>query len=290
MKNYFIFIVITLFFYCGEIKYKIQNWSERDRKERQIKISEEEIEKWKRELQISEGESKELYTLIEKYANEKKIQGELSWKIANAMVKKRSFEIAQEYYLQAFEKTLENKEDSFKIYESALPYYQKALKNYPPLPDLLYDAALCYGNASYALGWEEERFKTAVFLLERGMSLKPNETRFHYYLAILLGKTTNQFRNVEKAIELLDYVIQKDRYNISSYFTKANILVENGEFQQGFSVYEEITKVIEEMYKKNQLKGEYKKNRQYLKALENMKLLSPCLEGRKECQIKIEKE
>ncbi|MFN3603139.1 MAG: tetratricopeptide repeat protein [Leptonema sp. (in: bacteria)] len=288
MAIFFVFFLL-LFLNCSDLQHSLQNWGERYRKERQVKIDEEDIKKWMHELKISEKESKELFTLIEKYAIEKKFQGELSWKIAKALTKQNSLEIAQDFFLNSFENKLEEPTNK-KIYESALVYYEKALKYYTPVPDLLFDAAICYGNASSALGWEEERFRTAVFLLERGRRIKPNDIRFPYTLAILLGKTTNQFKDIEKALELLDSVIKQDKYNIPSYFAKAHILVENGDFKESFSVYEEITRIIEEMYKMNLLKGDYTKNRKYLKAQENMKLLIPCIEGRKECQIKVEPE
>lgn len=289
MKIQKLFLLFVLFS-CKDIAYDIQNWGQRYRKERQIKIAQEDIEKWKKDLEISEKESREIFTFIQQFAIEKKLQGELSWKIGKALMNQSVTELAQEYFMQSFEKQLEEAKNNSKIYESALVYYKKALKNYTPLPDLLFDAALCYGNASSALGWEEERFKTAIFLLERGMAIKPEDIRFPYTLAILLGKTTNSHKDVDRAIQLLNLVIQKDRYNIPSYFAKGNILVESGEFQEAFAVYEEITTILQEMYKKGLLQGDYTKNRKYLKAIENMKLLTPCIKGRKECHIKIEPE
>ncbi len=288
MKLYFLFNLLLLFIACGDMANTIQNWGQRYRTERKIKIKEEDIQKWKTDLEISEKESREIFILIQKFANEKKLQGELSWKIGKALMDLNSYETASEYFLQSFEKQLVDSEKHLKIYESALVYYEKALKYYTPIPDLLFDAAICYGNASSALGWEEERFKTAVFLLERGMASKPDDIRFPYTLGILLGKTTNQYKDVERSIELLNLVIEKDKYNIPSYFAKGNILVENGELQEAFIVYEKITEVIKEMYQKGLLKGDYTKNRKYIKALENQKLLISCIEGRKECHIKME--
>ncbi|GIX41741.1 MAG: hypothetical protein KatS3mg129_1474 [Leptospiraceae bacterium] len=287
IKKFFIsFIVIIIYFTsCENIKHIIQNWSFDHRRERRIKITEEDLKTWQHQLKTSEEETKELFEIIEKYAQEKKIQGELAWKIGKALLNQGSYELATEFFKQSVNQELKEPEEKLNLYESALPYFKKALLNYKPLPDLLYDAGICYGNASRVLGWEEERLKTALFLFERGNAAYPEDIRFSYSLGILYGKIPEPYKNIEKAISYLDNVIKKDKYHISAYFAKANILVENGDFQEAFSIYEDITKIIEEMYSKGLLKGNVSNNAQYKQALQNMKDLQLCIEGKPECKI-----
>ncbi len=283
---YYIFILINIcFFSCDNIANKIQNWSFEHRRERKAKITEEDLKKWKYNLKVSE-DAKKLFELIHQYAMEKKIQGELSWKIGKALMDQGSYELATEFMKQSFQNQLNEPEEILNLYNESVSYYKKALINFKPVPDLLFDAGICYGNASRLLGWEEERLKTAMFLLERGYLTYTDDLRFAYSLAILYAKVPEKFRNVEKSLGLLDYIIKKDHYHIASYFTKANILAENGAFQEAFLVYEEITKVIEEMYKKKMLSGKPENNLQYKKALQNMYDLQICIEGKQGCKIK----
>jgi len=270
---------------CDRVKNFIQNWSFEYRRERKIKINEEDLKMWQNQLNVSEKDSKELYELIHKYAQEKKLQGELAWKIGKALLSQGSYELATEYFKQAINQQLNEPEEKLNLYESALPYFKKALLNYKPLPDLLYDAGICYGNASRVLGWEEERLKTALFLLERGYAAYPDDIRFAYSLGILYGKIPENLKDVDKAIGFLDYVIKKDLYYLPAYFAKAHINAENGDFQEAFKIYEDITKIIEEMYAKGILKGDLSRNQHYQQALQNMKDLQYCIEGKPECKI-----
>lgn len=286
MKIQFFVIAGFLFFTgCSDVRHTIQNWVERHRTSRQQKIHREDIEKWKHDLAISEEEAEKLYRWIYDFAREKKLQGEISWKIGKALMEQASYELASSYMKNAFGGELKD-EKEVSLFEEALPYFQKALIHAPLNPDLLYDAGLCYGNASRALGWEERRFRTAIYLLERGWSLNQNDTRFAYVLGILYGKTTNTLRNVEKAIRLFDFTIRKDPYFLNPYFAKAQVLVEEGLFQEAFFVYNEITEVIKDMYAKKLLRGDYTDDPRYRQAMHNMKELQVCIEGREECRIR----
>lgn len=283
-KTILLWGVIFYFSNCDQFKHTIQNWSFEHRTERRVKINEEDLKRWQSQLNVSEEDAKKIYEHIYNFAEKKKLQGELSWKIGKALLEQGSYELATEYFKESFEGKISNIEES-KIYESALPFFQKALLNYKPLPDLLYDAGICYGNASRVLGWEDDRLKTALFILERGYSTYPDDIRFAYSLGILYGKIPEKYRDIDKSIFYLDAVIKKDRYHITAYFAKGNILSENAKFQEAFYVYEEITKVIEEMYNKNFLKGNPTKNPQYQRAIDNMKELQICIEGKPACKI-----
>jgi tetratricopeptide (TPR) repeat protein len=282
----FIFLIFVLiqFNSCEKLKNTLQNWSFEHRRERKIKITEEDLKTWQYQLKTSEEETKELFELIEKYAQKKKIQGEISWKIGKALLQQGSYELATNFFKQSINQELKE-EEQLNLYESALPYFKKALLNYKPLPDLLYDAGICYGNAARVLGWEKERLKTALFLLERGDETYPDDIRFAYTLGILYGKIPEPYKDIERSITYLEKVIKKDRYHINAYFAKANILAENGNLQEAFYIYEEITKVIEEMYNKKLLRGDITRNQQYQQALQNMKDLQICIEGKPECKI-----
>ncbi|MCX7810614.1 MAG: hypothetical protein N2247_06860 [Leptospiraceae bacterium] len=286
LKSKVVLILLVLnFTSCDNIKNLIQNWSFEHRRERKIKINEEDLKMWQNQLKVSEKDSKELYETIHKYAQEKKLQGELAWKIGKALLSQGSYELATEYFKQSVNQQLNEPEEKLNLYESALPYFKKALMYHELLPDLLYEAGICYGNASRVLGWEEERLKTALFLLERGYAAYPDDIRFAYSLGVLYGKIPTESKDVNKAIAYLDYAIKKERFYTPAYFAKAHILVENGEFQEAFKIYEDITKIIEEMYSRKMLKGDIKRNRSYLQALENMKNLQYCIEGKPECKI-----
>lgn len=285
MNRIFILSLFVFFSYCSDISHFLQNWAERHRKERRIEIQKEDLEKWKKDLQVSEEKARTLYELIHKFAEENKLQGEIAWKIGKALMEQSSFELSKEFFKQSVQKELRQVQD-ISLFEEAITYFQKALSRYPISADLLYDAGLCYGNASRALGWEKERFQTAVFLLERGLQLKPKDMRFYYVLGILYGKTTNEFRDVEKAIEYLNQVNQADPYNIQAYFAKANILAEDGQFQEAFFVYEKIIKTLEEMHKNQILRGNIQNNLQYQQALYNLNELQVCIERKAECKIK----
>jgi tetratricopeptide (TPR) repeat protein len=287
---YFLILAVGIFCLAGcEIGDGLRNWGTRHRQKRAQQISAADLEMFRRDLALSEAKALELHEHIQSLVTERKLQGHLAWKIARELMKESRFEAASDYYRAAVNGEMPEAGQQLTDtvnFEQALPYFQKALKYHVPDPDLLFDAGLCYANASRALGWEEDRFQTAVFLFERGMALKPTDGRFLYQLALLYGKAENRYRNPERAIELLDVLLKREDANIPARFARANILAENGDLQGAFDENLRITEKIKFLFESNSVRGDYRKNAQYQAAQENMKQLQRCIEGRSDCTLK----
>lgn len=269
---------------CDAIGDGLRNWGSRHRQKRAQEISAAELEMWKRDLALSEEKALAMHENMQELVSEKKLQGQLSWKIAKALMAEGRFEAASDYYKAAVEETMPSKEST--LLEEALPHFQRALKYHVIDPELLFDAGVCYGNASRMLGWEEDRFKTAVFLLTRGMKLKPEDGRFLYQLALLYGKAENRYRDPERALTLLDALLKREDANIPARFARANILAENGDFQGAFDENLMITEKVKQLFAENRVRGDYRQNSQYQNAQRNMEKLQLCIEGKPECPIK----
>ncbi len=293
MKNIFYatksVLIIFFVFNCKEINHygnKIYEWARKHRQNQIESTTEENIEKWKKEYELTQKEAEELFANIQKFAQLKKMEGEVAWRIGKAFMQLSSFELAKDFFKDSLNQKLEGL-SSHNYYEEALPYFDKAIKNYPLNSDLLYDAGICYGNASRNMGWEIERLKIAIFLLEAGAKTYPEEIRFYYPLALLYGKSHSAIKDIEKAIKILEYLIKKEKYYIDAYFAKAHIEAENGLFEESYETYNQLSQIIEEMHNKKILKGSVQENSQYRKVLENMKQLEICKKGEKECKIEI---
>lgn len=268
---------------CNNVGDDLRNWGSRHREKRTQEISATELEMWKRDLAISESQAIELQKQITDLVSERKRQGELSWKIAKVLMQQMRFEDATDFVKAATVGEMPQEQSS--LIEESLPFFQTALKHHIPDPDLLFDAGLCYANASHNLGWEEDRFKTAVFLLERGKSIKPEDGRFAYQLAVLYGKTTNRFKDTNRAISYLDELLRREDANIPARFARANILTEQGALQAAFDENVMITQKVEQLFKDNRVKGNFRENNQYRNAQRNMEQLQLCIEGNAACAL-----
>lgn len=273
---------------CDNVGDGLRNWGSRHREKRTQEISATELEMWKRDLAISEAQAIKLQKQIGDLVSERKRQGELSWKIAKVMMQQMRFEDATDFVKAATigEMPKEIDKNQGSLLEESLPFFQTALKHHIPDPDLLFDAGLCYANASHNLGWEEDRFKTAVFLLERGKSIKPEDGRFAYQLAVLYGKTTNRYKDANRAIQYLDELLKREDANIPARFALANILTETGDLQAAFDENAMITQKVEQLFKENRVKGNFRENIQYRNAQRNMEQLQLCIEGKPTCMLR----
>lgn len=274
----------------------LRNWGSRHRQKRTHQISATELEMWKRDLALSEEKALEIHENIQALVSERKLQGQLSWKIGKALMTESRFEAAADYYMAAVNGELPEgrlhsqvtKAES-AIFEEALPHFKRALKLHIIDPELLFDAGLCYANASRAMGWEEDRFRTALFLFERGLTLKPSDGRFLYQLALLYGKARNRYRDTDRALELLDALLKREDANIPARFARANILAETGDLQGAFDENLRITEKVKQLFESNKIRGDYRQNSQFRSAEQNMEQLQLCMEGRPECTLKMVK-
>lgn len=271
----------------------LRNWGSRHRQKRTQQISATELEMWKHDLALSEEKALEIHENIQALVSERKLQGQLSWKIGKALMTESRFEAAADYYKAAVNGELPDgrlhsqvtKAES-AIFEEALPHFKRALKLHVIDPELLFDAGLCYANASRAMGWEEDRFRTALFLFERGLTLKPSDGRFLYQLALLYGKAGNRYRDTDRALELLDALLKREDANIPARFARANILAETGDLQGAFDENLRITEKVKQLFESNKIRGDYRQNSQFRSAEQNMEQLQLCMEGRPECTLK----
>lgn len=272
---------------CQDVTDSLRNWGMRDRGQQIQDLSTEDIERLKRDLKLSEEKAEEFEANLKGLVQEQSIQGDLSWKIGKAIMQQGSYEAADPYFRQAVEENtgpaLAVKDNNF--FEEALPYYRKALQYHKASPELLFEAGLCYANASRALGWEKSRFDAAEFLFEAVARLQPEDHRPRYQLAIMYGKSDGYGRNPEKALELLDEILRKEEKNIPVRFAKANILVENGNLRSGADEYRRILEVMDDLYDRGILRGNKSRNVQYRSARENLEKLETCLQGKPGCEI-----
>ena len=292
-KDFFwrsLFLLVILFSTgsCGWVTDSIRNWGITTRQDKAKEIEEVQLKQWERDLNLSRTRVNELRQNISDLIQESNRQGHLSWKIAKAFCESERYEEGIDHIHDALENrpTGESKKEELNIYEKSLPYFQRALKKHKIEANLLFDAGLCYANASKTLGWERNRFETAVYLFERMQALAPNDSRASYQLAILFGKTIDEdLRDRNRAIQLLNEVINKDENDIASRFALANIYVEDGKMEQAVEEYRIIQSKIEELHSRGTIPGSLKKNRQYNQAAKNIEELNYCINGDPQCSV-----
>ncbi|MEQ8351533.1 MAG: hypothetical protein RH862_08625 [Leptospiraceae bacterium] len=280
-------VCILLLAGCEGATDSIRNWGMRERGERILDLSEEDLNRLKRDLKLSEERAVEFEKNLKGLLQEQSLQGDLAWKIGKAIMQQGRYEAADPYFRQSVD------EDSGPVlaaqsnnyFEEALPYYRKALTYNKANPELLFEAGLCYANASRALGWERTRFESAEFLFEAVARLEPGDHRPRYQLALLYGKSEGYGRNPQKALEILDEILRKEEKNIPVRFAKANVLVENGNLRSGADEYRRIIETMDDLYERGVLRGDRKRNVQYRSARENLEKLETCLQGKPGCEI-----
>jgi tetratricopeptide (TPR) repeat protein len=268
--------------HCQKISDSIRNWGTQSRRNRAKALQEEELKMWERDLSLSRARAQELQRTIHSLVQESAHQGALSWKIARAYMNNNRFEEAIPYYEGAMNNTLPEPASSF---EEAIPYFNIALRKNRIDTDLLFEAGLCYANASRSAGWEKSRWKTAVQLFDLMRAQKPEDRRAHYQLALLYGKAGRaELRNVELAKQLLKEILAHEDMNIPAYFTLAHIEAESGDLAAALSSYRRVQEKLEELNKKGVL-GDLERNRQYQKAAENIEKLTVCVNRQPGCEI-----
>jgi len=275
--------------------FSCENWrdlalSKWEKKNRLKPVSDEDIESWKEKLVLEEAEIQELDKKIQKLVQKSNQAGALSWKIARAYMRSGSFDLGSRYYGQAI---LEYSEipSNFEIhrFQSALPYFEKAIQYQKIDKQLLFEMALAFGNASKDMGWEPERRARAIGLLKQLMRLDPQDTRFPYQLALIYfdssvkgdqwsGKTLLQFEEKDDAFQLLDQVLKQEPYNVPARFARANFRYQVGKTEEALADYLRIKEQIEEIKAKGAIRESLKENTSYqnvLKNLEKMRSQTP---------------
>ena len=278
------------FFACTQAEDSIRNWGRTSRLTKDRKLERLELKKWERDLNLSRARAQELNKNMQAMVRESNLQGRLAWKIARAYCITAHYEAGTEQYKKSIGVSPE-REGSLNPFEKSLPYIKEALLKKKMEPQLLFDAGLCFANASRAMGWESERFKTAVLFFERLQILKPTDLRAKYQLALLFGKSpVQEQRNTSRAVMLLKDIVKLDERDLAARFALGHILVETGELSEARQVYEALKIQVEEMHKKGIIPGSLNKNRQFIRATENIEKLDYCIQGSKQCEILIKNQ
>ncbi|TGN14147.1 tetratricopeptide repeat protein [Leptospira ilyithenensis] len=246
--------------------------------------SESDIVNWKEKLALEEAEIEELDKRIRKMVQKTNQAGALSWKIARAYMRAGSFEVGAKYYEEAIIAQTENKGYEIHNFESALPYFEKAMELGKLDKQLLFESALAFGNASKDMGWEPTRRARAIQLLKQLSRLDKDDTRFPFQLALIYfdssikgenwsGKTNAGYDEVDTAFQLLDLVLQKEPYNVPARFAKANFLYQTGKSSQAQNEYIRLKSILEEMKTSGAIREPLEKNLSYQNVLKNLEKL-----------------
>ncbi len=288
---------IVLLSGCTRIEDSIRNWGMRQRTDRVDRIEQGQVERLQRDLDLSRARATELEKKMQELLAESRTQGRLSWQLARRYCMDGRFELGSAEARRAVRPPNQapgqarDVPPSDQLFEQSLPYFREALLHSAIEPNLLFDAALCYANASRVLGWEKDRFLTAVFLFEAVRRAEPKGTRADYQLALLYGKTTNRnLRDVDAALRLLEGVIRRDEYNISARFAFGHLLVGAGRWSDALSEYQKIQEKMHELKKRGNLPTDPTRTPQYQQAARNIEQLQNCMNDRASCEILREAE
>jgi tetratricopeptide (TPR) repeat protein len=257
---------------------KQNRWTDADSKD---------VERWKKELAVSEAELVQLDKKIRELVSESAKSGSISWRIARAYMKASQFEMGLRYYQRAAEEASGTEAasgtgsggSSIRFFDSALPYFDRSLVFRKIDKELLFEMGLAYANASKDLGWEPERRARAIQIFQGLIRIDPKDSRFPYQLALIYFDSSVSFgtwalqagyRDSEKAFGLLDAILGVEPDNIPVLFAKANFNYRVGNVRQALSVYQSIRAKIESMDAKGQVQGGLKNNTSYQNVLKNI--------------------
>lgn len=270
---------------------KVQDWGKENFKKKITPEtpSERELEKWKERLGMEEAEVKELDDKIHKLVQKTKLAGALSWKIAQGYMKVGNYELGSRYYVQSIQENMENKVEvvagEVHLFESAIPFFEKALA-YKDIPDdLLFETGLAYANASRDRGWDKERREVAVKIFKGLSRMDPADMRYPYELALIYfdssindggieGLDPQGYNDTEKAMKMMSAIIKKEAYNVPARFARANFNYRLGNLDAAEEEYRTIKTMLEEMKAKGAIQESLEKNTSYINVLKNIKKLS----------------
>ncbi|MCW7489073.1 tetratricopeptide repeat protein [Leptospira meyeri] len=249
--------------------------------------SEKDIVNWKEKLALEEAEIEEMDKRIRKMVQKSNQASALSWKIARAYMRAGSADLGAKYYEEAMGESLPNsKQGGFEIhsYESALPFFEKAIQTGKLDKQLLYEMAVAYANASKDMGWEPVRRNRAIGLFKQLSKLDKEDSRFPFQLALVYfdsslkdeawnGKLSNGYDEVETAFSLLDQILRKEPYNVPTRFAKANFLYQVGKANLAYDEYIRIKSILEEMKEKENIREPLEENSSYRNVIKNLNQL-----------------
>ena len=273
---------------CQRIEDTIRNWGMRQRSARVDRIEVKNVDHLERDLNLTRARARELEQQMQTLISESRLRGRLSWQLARKFCMDDRHEVGIAYAKAAIKGQAPQEAGSpaDSLFERSLPFFREALAHSAVEPNLLFDAALCYANASRALGWEKDRFQTAVLLLESLRRLEPRGTRADYQLALLIGKTTNpQLRDLEGGVRLLEGVVSRDEYNIAARFALAHFHVTAGKWTAAVVEYQLIQQKMRDLQKRGNLPVDPTTTPQFRQAGKNIEQLQACMNDRASCEI-----
>ncbi|EPG64310.1 tetratricopeptide repeat protein [Leptospira wolffii] len=246
----------------------------------------EDLEAWKRRLDMDESEIVELEKKIREMAAKTRSAGALSWKIAQGYMKIGDYDLAAKYYNNAIQAEVSGKKSEVvgadvHFFESALPYFDKALLLAPVDQQLLFETGLAYANASKDRGWEPKRRQTAVEIFQSLTRQDPRDSRFPYQLALIYFDSSMNdssweglhagFQDQDKAFSLLDSVLKKEPRNVPVLFAKANFLYRSGKTDLAKEEYLRLKTTIEGLKTDGFIKEDLNENESYKNVINNLK-------------------
>ncbi len=286
-------LIATLFLFLTSCDYfdkmARENW---EKKQAKAQVNFEEVEKWKQNLAINESELKKLDQSIHEMVGRTAQTGALSWKIAQAYMKASNYEMGLRFYQRAADEvgsgtgadsTNQVKKGRIAYWESALPYFDKSIIFRRIDNQLLFEMGLAYANASRDLGWEPERRARAIELFQSLSRINPKDTRFPYQLALIYFDSSistgtwavqEGYRDIDRAMTLIDAILLAEPNNIPTRFAKANFLYQLGNVNFAYSEYQTIKASIEEMDRRGEIRGGLENNSSYQNVLKNLEKIN----------------
>lgn len=246
----------------------------------------EDLESWKRRLDMDESEILELEKKIREMAAKTRSAGALSWKIAQGYMKIGDYDLATKYYNQAIKEEADGKKSEIvgadvHFFESALPYFDKALLLAPVDQQLLFETGLAYANASKDRGWEPKRRQIAIEVFQSLTRQDPRDSRFPYQLALIYFDSSMAdsswegiqagFHDQDKAFLLLNSILKKEPRNVPVLFAKANFSFRAGNSDLAKEEYLHLKSTIEGLKKDGFIKEELEENESYKNVMNNLK-------------------
>ena len=281
MKNS-ILLFILLLSGCDKLADMAQkNWNKRHKIQ---PAATGEIEDWKKKLAITEAELTELEKNLQKMMKKTSEAGSLSWKIARAYMKTGRYELGLRFYNKALEENSGNAEvigAEVHFFESAVPYFNKALLAGKFDDQLLFETGLAYANAARDMGWEKNRRDAAIDIFKTLARKNPEDSRYPYQLALVYfdssmtrsswgGLDDLVWHEEDRAMRLLDSILIKESKNIPVRFARANFLYRMGKTGDAKAEYMKIKRTIEELKETGVIEGDLEKNQSYRNALSNL--------------------
>ncbi len=262
---------------CEQAEDSLRNWGLRERRPATPRLDDEEVARWERDLNISRSRALELHEKIQELVQESNHQGMLAWKIGKAYMQAGRYDMGALYMQQAVGGEEAREPDGSRgvqTFDQAIPYFETALRRHSPDPNLLFDAGLCFANASRANGWERNRWRTAVYLFQRLMRIEPDDVRPRYQLALLYGKTEDpEVRDIPRAIDLLEDLVARSGRDVSARFLLGHLYAAVDDLDRAAAQYRSILEILEAMHGEGLLPGSLSDMPRYRQARENLDTL-----------------